>query len=544
LQKGPEQPLPLESTPSCKLISQSNQTASIVLDFGLELHGYVEFFTPQIVGGENHLYPRIRVRLGESVSETMAELGEKKAQNDGSARDQTVALPWLGTLRVGPSGFRFVRVDAAEPNIPVFLSRVRAVLALRDMPYVGSFRCNDEMLNRVWQTGAYTVHLNMQEYLWDGIKRDRMVWVGDMYPEINVINAVFGRIDVVPRSLDFVRDASPLVPARLTLSWATYGSELARHAFPPPNWMNGISAYSLWWILIQEQLWLHYGDRTYLESQKSYLYKLTHRLCLCVGDDGAECLDGMRFVDHPTFQNEQATHEGLQGLLLLSLQSGARLSDALGDGDTADLCLETVKKLRQHIPAQSGRKSAAALTALAGLRNPKEVADRILKKDGPSDLSPFSGYFVLQALGKSGDVETALDYIKAYWGAMLEYGASTFWEDFDLAWTNNAAPIDDIVPAGKADIHGDRCRLQFQESLCHGWSAGPTAWLSEFVLGIKPLEPGFKRVQIAPALGKLKWAEGTYPTPFGPIKVRHERRDDGTIESKLDVPKEIQVERR
>jgi hypothetical protein len=31
----------------------------------------------------------------------------------------------------------------------------------------------------------------MQEYLWDGIKRDRLVWIGDMYPEVSTIHAVF-----------------------------------------------------------------------------------------------------------------------------------------------------------------------------------------------------------------------------------------------------------------------------------------------------------------------------------------------------------------
>ena len=62
------------------------------------------------------------------------------------------------------------------------------------------------------------------------------------------------------------------------------------------------------------------------------------------------------------------------------------------------------------------------------------------------------------------------------------------------------------------------------------------------MLGVKPLEPGCKRVRIAPQLGNLKWAEGAYPTPFGPIRVRHERRPDGTISSKIDDPKEIQIE--
>ena len=115
-------------------------------------------------------------------------------------------LPWLGKVSVGPSGFRFVRIDSLETTLPVELIEVRAVLVLRDIPTLGSFRCENERLNQIWKTGAYTVHLNMQEYLWDGIKRDRLVWVGDMHPEVSTINAVFGFNDVVPNSLDSARD--------------------------------------------------------------------------------------------------------------------------------------------------------------------------------------------------------------------------------------------------------------------------------------------------------------------------------------------------
>jgi hypothetical protein len=59
---------------------------------------------------------------------------------------------------------------------------------------------------------------------------------------------------------------------------------------------------------------------------------------------------------------------------------------------------------------------------------------------------------------------------------------------------------------------------------------------------VKPIEPGCKRVRIAPQLGNLQWAEGTYPTPLGPIHVRHERKADGTIASKIDAPPGVQVE--
>jgi alpha-L-rhamnosidase len=62
---------------------------------------------------------QVRVRFGESVSEAMAELGgEQNAQNDHAIRDQTVTLPWLGKKMVGPSGFRFVRIDNADPHAP------------------------------------------------------------------------------------------------------------------------------------------------------------------------------------------------------------------------------------------------------------------------------------------------------------------------------------------------------------------------------------------------------------------------------------------
>jgi alpha-L-rhamnosidase len=185
---------------------------------------------------------RVRVRFGESASEAMAELGgPQNAQNDHAIRDQIVTLPWLGKITLGPSGFRFVRIDAVDPDHPAQLSQVRAVLQIRDIPYVGSFRCDDQRLNEIWQVGAYTVHLNMQDYLWDGIKRDRLVWIGDMHPEVSTINAVFGFNEVVPRILDLTRDVTPVT-----------------------EWMNGISSYSMWWVLIHEDMWLHYGDRAYL----------------------------------------------------------------------------------------------------------------------------------------------------------------------------------------------------------------------------------------------------------------------------------------
>ncbi len=521
LKRKPGQAALSESVAPCTLTASTNEPAGILLDFGVELQGSVELFTP-ITSGKEPV--RVRVHFGESVSEAMSELGGKQnAENDHAIRDQIITLPWLGRITVGSSGFRFVRIDAIDPAHAASLSQVRAVLQVRDIPYVGSFKCDDERLNRIWQVGAYTVHLNMQNYLWDGIKRDRLVWIGDMHPEVSTINAVFGFNEVVPKSLDLMRAVTPST-----------------------NWMNGISSYSMWWVLIQEEWWLHNGNRAYLEAQKDYLRGLLHHLAKFVGDDGRENLDGMRFLDWPTSGNPLAIHEGLQAMMVLTMESGARLMKTLGDADTTKLCEDTIVRLRKHTPQSSGRKSPTALLALAGVRDAKDAA-MILKTAGPQDISTFYGFYVLKALAKSGDTDTALKFISQYWGAMLDYGATTFWEGFDLDWTNNAARIDELIPAGKKDIHGDcgeYCYVGFRHSLCHGWASGPTAWLSETVLGVKPIEPGCRTVRVVPQLGYLKWAEGDYPTPFGPIHVRHERQADGTIKSDIKAPKEVTVVQR
>ena len=75
-----------------------------------------------------------------------------------------------------------------------------------------------------------------------------------------------------------------------------------------------------------------------------------------------------------------------------------------------------------------------------------------------------------ETLAKAGEYEKAIDIINTFWGAMLDLGATTFWEDFNLDWIPNAAPIDEPVQAGKKDIHGEfgtYCYPRFRHSLCH-----------------------------------------------------------------------------
>ncbi len=83
--------------PPCTLAATAGEPASVLLDFGTELHGYVEVFTSATT---DKAPPPVRIRFGESASEAMSELGEKGAQTDHALRDFHAQLAWLGVSRL------------------------------------------------------------------------------------------------------------------------------------------------------------------------------------------------------------------------------------------------------------------------------------------------------------------------------------------------------------------------------------------------------------------------------------------------------------
>ena len=199
------------------------------------------------------------------------------------------------------------------------------------------------------------------------------------------------------------------------------------------------------------------------------------------------------------------------------------------------------KQLRTYVPDHVGNSQAAALLSIQGMLDAEE-ASAIILGNGPEKFTSFMGYYLLEALAKGGHYAEAMDLIKTYWGRMLDLGATTFWEDFNFNDAKNAARIDEIVPEEDFDIHADGgawCYVGLRHSFCHGWASGPTSWLSEHVLGIEPVGVGFKEVRIEPHLGNLEWAEGTFPTPYGVISVRHTKNADGSVSSDVKLPKGV-----
>ena len=92
---------------------------------------------------------KVRIRFGESVSEAMCDIdGKNGASNDHAMRDFTMQLPWLGSKRSREQRVSLVRIDLLDDDRELHLKEVRAIFNYRDIPYLGSFRSNDERLNQ------------------------------------------------------------------------------------------------------------------------------------------------------------------------------------------------------------------------------------------------------------------------------------------------------------------------------------------------------------------------------------------------------------
>jgi len=108
--------------------------------------------------------------------------------------------------------------------------------------------------------------------------------------------------------------------------------------------------------------------------------------------------------------------------------------------------------------------------------------------------SPFFMFFLLEALVRENRYDDLVETIYNYWGQQIDAGATTFWEMFH--------PRDE----------------RLTRSHCHGWSAAPVVFLTQHVLGVQPLTPGYETILVAPKPGRLTWANGRVPTPGGVVE--------------------------
>jgi alpha-L-rhamnosidase len=141
----------------------------------------------------------------------------------------------------------------------------------------------------------------------------------------------------------------------------------------------------------------------------------------------------------------------------------------------------------------------------------------VQQSSGSTEVGPYTSGYELFARFEAGDTTGALALIRNEWGLMRKsssYYSGATWEYVAL----------DGTPG-----------LGEGTSLAHGWASGPTSALSKYVLGVRPVQPGYKTWLVEPQPGDLSWATGTVPTPYGPIAIGW-KKDGVAFSLELLVP--------
>jgi len=500
--------------------------ASVILDFGKEVSGGARILT-YAVGGNK----KVRLRFGESVSETCSDVRQQWANyggtNDHSNRDFYVELQNYSDMTFGQTGFRFLRIDTLDEGTQIDLKTVVAAVDTDTREELGSFECDDPLVNEIWTTAAYTLRLCLQNgFIWDGIKRDRLVWIGDLYPEVRAANCLFGNIPETLRCLEFSMNEAPL-----------------------PGYINKMPTYCLWWMINLREAYLSGATKEQIIGYLPYAKGILEQVISpAVAEDGMTSYS-FNYIDWPSCnqagedkhdEREMERHAGVAYLTKIAVEAAQSLFVEFGED--VSLCEDILARIAKKNYEIHLYKQIAAISVWAG--DMSQSNKETLLRGGASGLSTFQSYPILTAVAKYGEYNAALSMMKEYYGGMLSVGATTFWEDFDLAWLDNCFRLDEMPVAGKKDIHGDYgkfCYQSFRHSFCHGWSAGVIPYLVETVAGIKTEGAGMRRIKIEPHLSGLKHVKVKFPTAYGIVSVEHTLQDDGEIKTTVDAPKEVQI---
>lgn len=501
----------------------------VLLDAGRETFGRV------ILRNAGRSRIQVAVVTGETVNETHyynRRMGVTLSLEPGErATTPLIAFRYAKIHAIAAADGEFV---LAEPLLQKVEHPVRRT---------GSFRCSDETLNRIWELGAETLLLCCQNEIWDAPKRDLLPWMGDLHIESLIYLHCFEDPFLVRRSLQANRETGPALGRPFAERLAPSLSECWGG---PAHDVNGMPSYTAWWVLGLCDYYLHTGDTEYPSFEAAELETLLDHLAKGVTPEGwrfGAYHVNNDFVDHTVMSRGEAD-AAMGAICAAAFRRAADLLEALGRtggvaryrslAQTLDagywqwIAAQPMERLRHH--------AASPAVALGNL----DAARRARLFDGclavPDDqlMSPWWRGYDLLAGVNAGRIPWVLDEIRRRWTVMVGHGQTSLWECADPRWFETDDPHACAITREDSGYGG------YRMSCCHGWSGGPTVALIQGVLGVRPLEPGFRRVTIRPELGDLEWAEGCVPTPQGAIRVAA-FREGGEVRIEREVPNTLQV---
>lgn len=565
---------------------------TVVLDFGQNIVGQLEIDFAGSTNASDG-FPGLKLSFSESLEfltdRSDFTRSDNAGQGDGnppkitSGTDQIAVknepFTWLNqwgcefgsqVCSDGLHGFRYVKIelDALSDDAPytspsgeVAINSVSlqwsGYLGTPDT-YTGWFECSDADLTQWWYDGAYTTEMCTDVFhdndteprsaasesllgkwvLHDGAKRDRDPYMGDLA--------------VAALTSYLTHDISEA--ARNVME------DLAQHqrddGWIPPASINNYALplfdYPLWWVSCSWDHVMYTGNLSYIETYYPTLLRVLDTYYVANTDAATSLLVRPSGYGDYAFIPRDGSAAYYSALYVLALNRAAELADLVSVSAPDDAARWRARAANTSAAvlanlwdanagaffdraghaahAQDGNSlavlsgiasanySAAALAYLESAAMNRSYGHAFYDAggeelgEGYSDrVYPFISYFEAAARFESGGgAETAVKMLRSTYGGMAKGDPGvTMWEG---------------VGAGGSKYEGAFT------SLAHAWSTGVTPLLTTYVLGVRPLKPGFREWTVRPLPSSdLTWARGQVPTPYGPFAVQWEREEDGHL---------------
>jgi hypothetical protein len=407
---------------------------------------------------------------------------------------------------------------------------------------LGSFVSPDRLDRRMFEVGARTLQLCMHEHYEDSPWREQGLYAND-----SLIQALCGYY------------------ALGEYAFPAFSFHLLGESLQPDGWLElcapasipiTIPSFCMAWVMALEHHLQHSGDTAAAVAALPAATRMLDGWTAQMQDGLLPVPTGKRywhFYDWmPGVDGCAADGSGfavltecrfdalLNAYFILALEAGATLAERGGVTAAAARWRQTAAALRPAFQRGFWRPDEGIYTAFAGPGQPAQpvaselcqalalcagvVTDpaqagrlrrRLLAPDHglvPATLS--QSLYTLQAVAPDPECRTiALERIRGNWAEMLLQGATSFWETRKGSW--------DFDEAG---------------SLCHGWSTLPIFAFGAWLLGIRPLEPGFRTFSVDPDAQLAAGTSGRIPTPQGPIDIAWQRDAGGRLVARLTHP--------
>jgi len=508
---GAAEPVPIEIT---EVAPQRFETRgdTVFADFGKDVYGslQIEFSAPPASSN-------VIVRLGEKLAEDGAidrrppgsvsyreiplsiRPGQRsyrleiptKRSHQGAAAAKSPA--YIG--EVAP--FRYAEVEGA--GLPLDASGLRQLFAHAPFDDNASrFECSDDTLNAVWALCKHTVKAATAFGVYIDGERERIPYEADAY--INLLS-------------HYACDLDPRVGRATFL-------RLMDHPTWPTEWSLHMPMYAAADYRATGDVSLASAN---YERLKKKLFRDKAR--------GDGLIVATSIVDWP--QSERDNYNDGRPAPGDSRQIGPEVNtvaNAFYYRALRDMAL-LARALNKEDDARDFDGAAARVFESFNRVFFDSQRNLYIDGEGSAHASLHANMFALAfGLAPESRIQPVADFVQSRGMACSVYGAQYLLEALFGAGRDGAAV--QLMAAGTkrswrhmidlgSTMTLEAWDAEFKKNLTwnHAWGTAPANIISRFVLGARPVKPGYSEMLIAPQLGTLQWARGQVPTPLGPVSV-------------------------